>query len=110
MPPSHLGPIILSFDIEEHYRIEAAANFDCPRSLREEYSVRMEATTRRLLDLLYAWNASATFFIVGQIAVAHPKLIRDIHAAGHEIASHSWDHQRVHRFTPESFAVDLRKA
>jgi polysaccharide deacetylase family protein (PEP-CTERM system associated) len=27
---------------------------------------------------------------------------------GHEVASHSWDHRRVHRFTPRSFREDVR--
>ena len=104
------GPIILSFDVEEHHRIEAAAGYECPSFLRDAYAERMDSTTRRLLDLLAEHDTQATFFIVGQIAVSHPKLIRDIHAAGHEIASHSWDHRRVHHFTPQTFAEDLRKS
>lgn len=103
-------PIILSFDVEEHYRIEAAAGYDCPAPLRDDYAARMDTTTRRLLDLLAEHQATATFFIVGQIAVSHPKLVRDIHAAGHEIASHSWDHRRVHVFTPGTFAEDLHRS
>lgn len=104
------GHIVLSFDLEEHHRIEAAVNYDCPAGLRAAYGVRMETATRRLLDLLAEHNAKATFFTVGQIAIAYPQLIRDIHAAGHEIASHSWDHRRVHRLTPDEFAEDLRQS
>lgn len=104
------GPIILSFDVEEHDRIEAAANLTCPLHLHDEYGRRMEDTTRRLLDLLARHETRATFFIVGQIAEERPDLVRDIHAGGHEIASHGWDHQRVHRFTPAEFAEDLRKS
>jgi polysaccharide deacetylase family protein (PEP-CTERM system associated) len=100
----------LSFDVEEHFRIEAAAGLSCPASLREEYAARMEVTTRRLLDHLAAHRARATFFIVGQIAATHPALVRDIHEAGHEVASHSWDHQRVHCFTPQSFREDVRRS
>lgn len=102
--------IILSFDVEEHYRIEAAAGYDCPPALRDQYASRMETSTRRLLDLLAEHNTKATFFIVGQIAVSHPRLVRDIHAAGHEVASHGWDHQRLHRLTPAAFAKDLRQS
>ena len=36
--------------------------------------------------------------------------MKDIHAAGHEVTSHSWDHQRVHRFTPDTFRDDLRRS
>jgi polysaccharide deacetylase family protein (PEP-CTERM system associated) len=102
--------IILSFDVEEHYRIEAAAHHDCPPAMRDRYAARMENSTRRLLDLLDEYGAKATFFIVGQIAASHPKLVRDIHEAGHEIGCHSWDHQRLHRLTPASFALDLLRS
>src|SRR6185437_13345643 len=30
--------------------------------------------------------------------------------AGHEVASHSWDHQRVHNFTPATFRADVRRS
>ncbi len=104
------GPIVLSFDIEEHHRIEAAAGFNCPVELRSVYGGRMESATRRLLELLAKHKSHGTFFIVGQIAKSQPRLVRDIHEAGHEIASHSWSHQRVHRFTPAAFAEDLRRS
>ncbi|MCE9532409.1 MAG: polysaccharide deacetylase family protein [Planctomycetes bacterium] len=103
-------PVILSFDVEEHYRIESAAGYDCPALQRDVYSARMETTTRKLLDLLADYDVRATFFIVGRIAESHPRLVRDIHAAGHEVASHSWEHRRVHHFTPATFAEDLHKS
>lgn len=105
-----MTPVILSFDIEEHHRIEAAAGHVCPADLQATYSARMAATTYRLLDQLATHETKATFFIVGEIATTRPKLVRDIHAAGHEVASHSWNHQRVHRFSPAGFADDLRKS
>ena len=75
----------------------------CSAELKTDYAARMEATTRRLLDQLAAAKVLATFYIVGEIAKSHPQLVRDIHTAGHEVGSHSWDHRRVHHFTPESF-------
>jgi polysaccharide deacetylase family protein (PEP-CTERM system associated) len=63
-----------------------------------------------LLDLLASASARATFFVVGEIARGHPELIRDIHAAGHEVGSHSWDHQMVRRFTPKTFRDDLARS
>ena len=100
----------LTFDIEPHDRIEAAADHTCPPAARADYARRMETCTRWLLEALDAVQAKATFFVVGQIAVTHPELVRDIAAAGHEVACHSWDHRRVHRFTPEAFRDDLRRA
>jgi polysaccharide deacetylase family protein (PEP-CTERM system associated) len=102
--------IVLSFDVEEHHRIEAAAGLHVPSSLRTSYADRMEDATRWLLDRLAAHDVTATFFIVGQIARTHPALVRAIHRAGHEVANHSWDHQRIHHHTPDSFREDVRRA
>ncbi len=104
------APIILSFDVEEHHRIEAAAGLACAPGLRAEYARRMESCTRWLLDELAALDIRATFFVVGQIAHSHPGLVRHMHRAGHEVASHSWEHSRVHRLTPEQFRDDLRRS
>lgn len=98
---------VVSFDIEEHHRIEAAAGLTCSPERREEYGRRMEHVTRRLLDHLAVAAVRGTFYVVGEIARTHPGLVRDIHAAGHEVGSHSHDHRRVHTFTPEAFRSDL---
>jgi len=50
------------------------------------------ADTPRLLALLSVHGARATFFVVGQTAAAHPALLRDIAAAGHEIGHHTHTH------------------
>src|SRR5262245_47376545 len=102
--------VVLSFDVEEHYRIEAAAGLDIDADLKAHYAKRMDVSTRWLLDQLGERNIKATFFIVGQIARHNPSLVRAIHRDGHEVASHSWDHRRVHVFTPESFREDIRRS
>ncbi len=105
------APIVLSFDVEEHDRIEAAVQLTVGPELKRTYADRMEAATRRLLDqLAAAGNVPATFYVVGQIAESHPRLVRDIAAAGHEVASHSHTHLRLHRFTPDTFREDLKRS
>src|SRR5579859_6053727 len=99
---------ILSFDVEEHYRIEAAAGLSVSPALKAHYRDRVDCSTRWLLDLLAERHIQATFFVVGQIARDNPGLVRAMSAAGHEVANHSWDHQRVHKHTPASFREDLR--
>jgi peptidoglycan/xylan/chitin deacetylase (PgdA/CDA1 family) len=48
--------------------------------------------TPQILDLLRRYGVRATFFVVGERALAHPSLVRRIVAEGHEIGSHSHTH------------------
>ena len=48
--------------------------------------------TPRILQLLAAHRARATFFVIGEKAAAHPELVRAIAAAGHEIGHHTHTH------------------
>ncbi len=48
--------------------------------------------TPRLLDLLARRDVHATFFLLGNRALANPELVRQIAAAGHLIGNHSWSH------------------
>ncbi len=101
---------ILSFDVEEHFRIEAAAGLAINPGLRAQYCERLVPSTQWLLDQLEQAQIRATFFIVGQIARDNPTLVRAIHEAGHEVASHGWDHQRVLNLTPATFRADIRQS
>jgi peptidoglycan/xylan/chitin deacetylase (PgdA/CDA1 family) len=48
--------------------------------------------TRAILDLLDAHDAKATFFLVGERALARPELVREIAWRGHGIGNHSATH------------------
>jgi peptidoglycan-N-acetylglucosamine deacetylase len=48
--------------------------------------------TPQVLDLLAANGVRATFSLVGQPALAYPKLVRRIAAAGHGLCNHSMTH------------------
>jgi polysaccharide deacetylase family protein (PEP-CTERM system associated) len=102
--------IILSFDVEEHFRIEAAAGLTTSPALKLHYRERLDESTRWLMSQLDETGIKATFFVVGKIARHNPKLIRLLSSAGHEIASHGWDHQRLHNLTPASFREDVRRS
>ena len=49
---------------------------------------------RRLLDVLERTRTRSTFFIPGYTADLHPGVVRDIAAAGHDIAHHGYHHVR----------------
>lgn len=48
--------------------------------------------TGRILDVLGAHDAVATFFLVGSHAAAHPELVERMVAEGHAIGSHTTSH------------------
>ncbi len=48
--------------------------------------------TPRILELLAAHGARATFFVIGENAARHPGLILAMVAAGHEVAHHTQTH------------------
>lgn len=48
--------------------------------------------TPRLLELLGAHGAHATFFMLGSSAARYPDVVDAVARAGHAIGNHSWDH------------------
>jgi polysaccharide deacetylase family protein (PEP-CTERM system associated) len=106
----HASRIVLSFDVEEHWRIEAARGLSLDDRCKAYYACRVGPPTRWLLETLARHQAQATFFVVGELARAQPGLVRAIHTAGHEIASHGWDHRRVLTLTPGEFRADVRQS
>jgi polysaccharide deacetylase family protein (PEP-CTERM system associated) len=109
-PPGPAPEVVLSFDVEEHFRIEAAAGLTLDPALKAHYGERLGPPTYWLLGQLAHAGLKATFFIVGQIARHSAALVRAIARDGHEVASHGWEHRRVHHFSPESFRADLRQS
>jgi polysaccharide deacetylase family protein (PEP-CTERM system associated) len=102
--------VILSFDVEEHDRIESARGLFVEPALRQTYAARLAPTTYWILEQLERRGIRATFFILGQIARAQPDLVRAIHRGGHEVASHGWDHKRLHSLTPATLRQELRQS
>jgi peptidoglycan/xylan/chitin deacetylase (PgdA/CDA1 family) len=66
--------------------------------------------TPRVLDLLAAHDARATFFLVGKRAAAHADLVARVATAGHAVANHSWDHSSFLRLDGDARREQLRRA
>lgn len=60
-------------------------------------------TTRAVLELLRAHEARATFFVLGHKVEAHPDVVREIHAAGHTLGIHGFQHDRLFSFRSPSY-------
>lgn len=98
-----------SVDVEDYFHVEALARVVRPGDWdRMEY--RAERNTRRMLELLAGQGVRGTFFMLGWIAQRSPGLVRDIHAAGHEVACHGENHQVIYGQSPEQFRRETREA
>ena len=53
--------------------------------------------TKKVLEALASHCAKATFFMVGRMAVSDPQMVREVAAAGHTIANHTWSHKNLQR-------------
>lgn len=64
--------------------------------------------TPQLLDLLAAYDARATFFVLGQYVPRHPAIATRIVREGHAIGNHSWSHPYLTQVSDEVLARELR--
>ena len=99
----------LTFDIEEYFQVENFSNV-IPRSEWEKIDSRLFIGLEIILSILQENNTKATFFVLGWVAERHKDLIRKIHDAGHEIASHEYGHNLVYNQTKVEFEEDLKKS
>ncbi len=98
----------LSVDIEDWFHV-GAFETTIRREDWDGLECRVERNTDAVLDLFAAAGVKATFFTLGWVAKRYPALIRRISEAGHEVASHGWDHIRVFTMSADQFADDLSR-
>jgi polysaccharide deacetylase family protein (PEP-CTERM system associated) len=99
----------LSVDVEDWFQVGAFEK-SISRSDWDSLPHRVERNSDCVLALLDEAGIKATFFTLGWVAERYPALMRRIADAGHEIASHGYDHRRVFTFTPNEFRSDLKKS
>ena len=99
----------LSVDVEDWFQVGAFEGV-IDRDSWDSLSDRIERNCDAILEMFDEAEVKATFFTLGWVAQRHPALLRRIAAAGHELASHGWDHARVFTMDKASFAVDLDKS
>jgi polysaccharide deacetylase family protein (PEP-CTERM system associated) len=99
----------LTVDVEDYFQASAFSEL-VPYESWDRQPSRVEQSTRKVLELLAAFNIRGTFFVLGWVAERHPLLVREIQAAGHDIGCHSYAHRLIYRLTPAQFRDDTRRA
>jgi polysaccharide deacetylase family protein (PEP-CTERM system associated) len=88
----------MTVDVEDYFQVAAFAD-KVKREDWDSFPCRVE----RNVDLILA------MFALGWIAERYPQVIRRIVDGGHELASHGYDHVKVHTQQPDDFRQDIRK-
>jgi polysaccharide deacetylase family protein (PEP-CTERM system associated) len=96
-------------DVEDWFHVGAFEEV-IERGTWDAQADRVERNCDEILAMFAEAGVSATFFTLGWVAERHPGLLRRIAAAGHELASHGWDHARVFRMDAKSFGADLERS
>ena len=99
----------LSVDVEDWFQVGAFEGV-IDRDSWDGLSGRVERNCDAILEMFDEADVKATFFTLGWVAQRQPALLQRIAEAGHELASHGWDHARVHTMDRASFAADLDKS
>jgi polysaccharide deacetylase family protein (PEP-CTERM system associated) len=96
----------LSVDVEDYYQVIYRDYFNCI----VEPCAEVERNTVWLLDRFDEAGASATFFILGNVARKFPLLVKRISQQGHEIGIHGYEHDFVYTMKPSDFRNEIRRA
>lgn len=87
-----------------------AHNLNIPKSEWDRQPTKVVENVRRILDLLKAHGAKATFFTLGYVADRFPDIVRMIAEEGHEVGTHGYMHDKITDMTPYEFEKDLERS
>jgi len=65
--------------------------------------------TPRLLDLLAREKVAATFFVVGEHAVAYPDIVRRMKNEGHAVGNHTYTHVEAGKVDARRYIQEVRQ-
>ncbi|GAB3248739.1 XrtA system polysaccharide deacetylase [Chitinimonas naiadis] len=99
----------LTIDVEDYFQVSAFAPY-IRRDQWDTRDCRVERNMERILALLEARQAKATFFTLGWIAERYPQVVQRIVAGGHELASHGYGHQRASELSEADFLDDITRS
>lgn len=98
----------ISFDVEEYFQV-ANLRGHFAREDWERVPSRLAIGMEAILSALERHRARATFFWLGWVAERHPQWVRRCLDAGHEIASHGYEHLYLQDLDPARLDLDLAR-
>jgi polysaccharide deacetylase family protein (PEP-CTERM system associated) len=96
-------PNALTIDVEDAVNQAMRILFHKPI----EPTFRVHDNTIRLLDLFAEFDTKATFFILGEVAVSHRGLVKEIADRGHELGIHGYSHTRYDLLSREQIREEI---
>jgi polysaccharide deacetylase family protein (PEP-CTERM system associated) len=111
-PMAEVRKHVLTVSVEDYFH-GASLDGVVARKHWTRIESRLEKSLKEVLDLLAEHQATATFFVLGWIAERQPEIVRQIRAAGHEIASRGyWPRGGVKGMLPhpEELREELQRA
>src|SRR3990172_5921277 len=99
----------LTIDVEDYFMVTAFSDVVKTEDW-SKYESRVENNTLQILDIFDEYEVKATFFTLGWVAEHYPKLVREIHTRGHEVASHGYNHRLAYDLSPKEFREDTKKS
>lgn len=100
----------LTIDVEDWYHDESRGSGPATDAEVAVHGPRVEKNLYRMLDILEEGGAHATLFCLASLGRKHPKLLREAHARGHEIASHGSRHLPLGDRERADVGQDLRQS
>lgn len=102
---------LLTIDVEDWFQVENLRPW-FPLQTWSAQELRIEKSVHKILQFLQEQpqTLQATFFVLGWIADRLPSLVREIHAAGHEVASHGYNHILCTDQGPAELRQDLLRS
>ena len=99
----------LTVDVEDYFQVSAFAK-NIKYDDWDNYPLRVEQNTNRLLDLFDEQEIKATFFVLGWVAERKQELIKNIASRGHEVACHGYSHQLIYNQSKDVFREETLRS
>lgn len=99
----------LTVDVEDYFHVAALAESIAPSDW-DSIPMRVENSTRELMDLFDEHGIKSTFFVLGWVADRAPGLVREIAERGHEVACHGYSHQLVYNQSIDEFREETLRS